>query len=430
MKSFDNVNEDPIRDLHYQKRMLALSELASIVTALDVNPAAVQSPAGTGLNLDRSLHDSLLQNKLIQDSDQYPALENRVTPESLSQQAQRMLMNDVRLKPILSAQDAPNPFSSLLENIPLNPAIAIKLSVMRDAQPDLFDRSLFVALVSAYLGREIGMDGVRLIKLTTAALLRDIGMLHIHPDLLATDHVMSDVERRHLYLHPVTAWMILKNYPEYDQEILEGVLQHHETLDGRGYPRGLQTDALGLFGQIIGLAEVVTSIDMTADAVYGRARLETILKFNSNKFHENLTQHLRGFYQGNVEGSASIPADGTTVEEKTSRIYALFTAWDDALEKIGGNHAIGKFTNDRVQWLKRLVNEAGLTSEPADPQVDSTSEDPGTRLKTHVFLDETLWQVQHLVRDLRRRWPALNHENTNVGFREVARWIQVVEQAS
>ena len=409
---------------------MALSELASIITALDAHPVSGQSSADTGLNLDRSLHDNLLQNKLIHDLDQHLALENRVTPEGLTQQARLMLMNDVRLKPLQPTQDTPNPFSPLLEKIPLNPAIANKLSVMRDTQPKLFDRSLFVALVSAYVGLKIGMDEARLIKLTAAALLRDIGMLHIHPDLLATDHVMSDIERRHLYLHPVTAWMILKNYPEYDQEILEGVLQHHETLDGRGYPRGLQTDALGLFGQIIGLAEVVASIDMVADPVYGRTRLETILIFNSNKFHENLTQHLRVFYQQNGESSASISTDETSVKEKISRIYTLFTAWDDALEKIGGNHAVGKFINDRVQWLRRLVNEAGLTPERIAQQVGSTNEAPGTRLKAHVFLDETLWQVQHLVRDLRRRWPALNQENTNVGFREVMIWIQAVEQDS
>ena len=428
MKPSITDNDNPPQDLHYQKRMLALSELASIVTTLDSNPGAGQGPASTGLNLDRSLHDNLLQNKLIQDSDQHTALENRVTPESLSQQAQRMLSNDARLQPLLSAQDAPDQFPSLLEKVPLNPAIAIKLSAMRDTQPELFDRSLFVALVSAYLGREMGMDGVRLVKLTTAALLRDIGMLHIHPDLLATDHVMSDVERRHLYLHPVTAWMILKNYPEYDQEILEGVLQHHETLDGRGYPRGLQTDALGLFGQVIGLAEIVASMDVVEDAVYGKVRLETILKFNANKFHENLTRHLRVFYQENIGDSANIPIGKSSVNEKLSQINAIFAAWDDVLEKVGGNHAVGKFINDRVQWLKRLVNEAGINPEPLDQAMNPEVEDPGASLKALVLVDETLWQVQRLVRDLRRRWPALNHENPNMGFREVARWIQVVEQ--
>ncbi len=68
--------------------------------------------------------------------------------------------------------------------------------------------------------------------------------------------------------HPSTGARILAGVRELES-VMPGVLHHHERLDGRGYPKGLDRESISLDGRIIGLADAVDA--MTSNRVYRKA---------------------------------------------------------------------------------------------------------------------------------------------------------------
>ena len=153
-----------------------------------------------GMQINSSLYDRLIQHKLDPPLDQCLSTEDTVTGTSLAEQATRMLQEDKRLALIQSVQYDGQSLPQVLKQVTLNPAIAFKLTVMRETKAELFKRSLYVALVSIYIGMKLHLDKNQLKDLATAALLHDIGMLHMDPKLLDRSHKMTESERRHLYV--------------------------------------------------------------------------------------------------------------------------------------------------------------------------------------------------------------------------------------
>ncbi len=98
------------------------------------------------------------------------------------------------------------------------------------------------------------IDGVRI-----AGLLHDIGKLGIPLEILVKPGALSSTEMGIMKSHPGTAFRILQSIA-FPWPIAEIVHQHHERLDGSGYPRGLMDDEILLEARIIGVADVVEAM--------------------------------------------------------------------------------------------------------------------------------------------------------------------------
>ena len=95
-----------------------------------------------------------------------------------------------------------------------------------------------------------------------SALLHDIGKIHLPVEILSPQKRLSDEEFAEMKNHPLTGSQILKECGLEIVEVLDGCLQHHERLDGSGYPHG--TTDISVVGQILGIVdsyEVLTNDD-------------------------------------------------------------------------------------------------------------------------------------------------------------------------
>jgi response regulator RpfG family c-di-GMP phosphodiesterase len=116
-----------------------------------------------------------------------------------------------------------------------------------------------VAELAAAIALEMGMEGERLDALRLAATIHDIGKIAVPAEILAKPGSLSEIEFSLIKAHPATGFETLADI-EFGGPVAELVLQHHERLDGTGYPRGLQGDEILPEARILAVADVVEAM--------------------------------------------------------------------------------------------------------------------------------------------------------------------------
>ncbi|MBB5347161.1 cache domain-containing protein [Desulfoprunum benzoelyticum] len=116
-----------------------------------------------------------------------------------------------------------------------------------------------VERLACAIAREIGYPEDKIEGLHIAALLHDIGKITLPSEYLAKPTRLSTEEKALFKLHPEVGYDILKRI-HFPWPVAEMVLQHHEHLDGTGYPRGLKDDEILLEANILAVADVVEAM--------------------------------------------------------------------------------------------------------------------------------------------------------------------------
>ncbi len=116
-----------------------------------------------------------------------------------------------------------------------------------------------VAKLSAAIARELGLPEDRIEGLKYAGLLHDIGKLSVPTQILSKPTELSEEEFALIRAHPKKGYDILKQV-DFPWPVAEIVYQHHERLDGTGYPQGLTGDRILLEARILAVADVVDAM--------------------------------------------------------------------------------------------------------------------------------------------------------------------------
>ena len=127
------------------------------------------------------------------------------------------------------------------------------------------DHSKRVAIYSAQIAKEYGMDEKQCQDIEWAAQMHDIGKIGIPDAILNKPARLTDDEYAIMKSHTTRGAEILKDFTLLDN-VIEGAEFHHERYDGRGYPKGLSGEDIPLYARIIGVADAFDA--MTANRIY------------------------------------------------------------------------------------------------------------------------------------------------------------------
>lgn len=116
-----------------------------------------------------------------------------------------------------------------------------------------------VAALALAIGREMGLDEQRLEGLYFGGMVHDIGKIVVPTETLADSGQIGIEDWKTIRLHPAAGYKIVKSV-HFPWPIATMILQHHEKLDGSGYPNGLIGDDIILESRIITVADVVEAI--------------------------------------------------------------------------------------------------------------------------------------------------------------------------
>ena len=100
------------------------------------------------------------------------------------------------------------------------------------------------------VAKELDLPEEQCHKLAIAGFLHDIGKIKLNTYVYDREKTFTIDEMRYMRLHPSLGYAILKER-EYDDEILESILYHHENYDGSGYPKNLAGEEIPLGGRIL-----------------------------------------------------------------------------------------------------------------------------------------------------------------------------------
>ncbi|MDF2938580.1 MAG: family phosphohydrolase, partial [Paenibacillaceae bacterium] len=133
-----------------------------------------------------------------------------------------------------------------------------------------FNHSVQVGMLAYYLARWLGYPENFALDAGKAGFIHDIGMSRVDSSILKKPSKLTDEEYSAVKKHVEYGFQILRgSYPD-NSPIMLGALQHHERMDGSGYPHGLKGEDISVIGRILAVADIYSA--MITSRVYQKER--------------------------------------------------------------------------------------------------------------------------------------------------------------
>lgn len=382
-----------------------------------------------GVQIDARLYDRLVSHRLAAPLDENIDTEAPVTSAQLGQACEAAMAS----RPFFALMGPPGRMRGMLlqsiEAIPLPQPVAFHLTLARETRPALFEHSILMAILCAHLVREGGAPVYDMTVAASAGLLHDLGMLHVDAQMLDSGMRLSGDERRPLYAHPVTSSMLISRFQAYPKQVARAIFEHHELLDGSGYPRGLVGDAISPLGRLLSLCAVVTAM-FDGDRKHPEQRVSLLLRVSPRRFDAALVPSIHRLLR-------ALPADPNDVEGALTdlvdrlRVLAnLLTQWhvaaaDSAPQVDAAGQAVLKAVAEQAGTLQRMLFEAGITPDQLGLLTQGSEPDVQVRGELWALARELHWQLCASADQLRHRWRA--SARGQVFPPAVAAWLDDIE---
>ena len=233
------------------------SETYSIVASQDIVDVRGVKLWAKGQPVSQALQQRLLERKLLHPMEACLEAQDGVTPFTLLD----------KLKLFLDSSDAlPMALRSwapvLLQQVralPLHSVVQLLLTTAVATRPHTLPHAVqAMALAGAMACRSGSVLDIRLAML--GGLLHDIGEVYIQPSYLDSSDSLDLIGYKHIAAHPRAAQLLLSSNTDYPEALSRAIGEHHERLDGSGYPARLHADKISPLGRLLAVVEVTMGI--------------------------------------------------------------------------------------------------------------------------------------------------------------------------
>ncbi|MFN3436794.1 MAG: HD-GYP domain-containing protein [Acidovorax sp.] len=403
---------------HYLRALTDMADQRAVVAG-----AAIYTDNGIklvekGARIDSRLYDRLVQHKLREPIDRHLSIENPVDVPALLSAAQTLTEQDALLSMLAEALGSAARLLAPLRSLPLPASMACKLTVMRDQRPQLFQHSLQMMTVAVFLGIKSGLSERDCGTLAAAALLHDLGVLHMDPAWDDPENKVVGVQRKHLVAHPISAMLMIRDTQAYPRSAEVAVLEHHERMDGSGYPRALAGADITPMGRILLLAEVVAAFYEKYDDMPAQ-RLSLVLRLNHRKFPSTLVAFILPLLQEEVARESALMPLGNDATRQIDLLAEAFSYWEqlkaalpDGVAAKAPTGSAFAFADARLLALQKALVEAGSHPQQQSELMAQLQGDAIGMAEVALVGREALWQLQTILNASHRRWPQLAERAT------------------
>jgi HD-GYP domain-containing protein (c-di-GMP phosphodiesterase class II) len=182
---------------------------------------------------------------------------------------------------------------NIVDSMIANPDAMMFIARLRDEAIDIYQHGVKVSLYLIALGRHLGIPMAQLAELGLIGMLADIGKIKLPRALLAKPGALTPVEFDIVRGHVNLSLASLDGLAGLTPAVLQGIAQHHERLDGSGYPNGLTSDQIGVYGRMTAIADsfsAMTSPRPYADAFLAQEALLNLYDWGGTSFSTTLVE--------------------------------------------------------------------------------------------------------------------------------------------
>ena len=203
------------------------------------------------------------------------------------------LVQDIRLGQSFEIERVEEIVGDMVESVVRNPDAAMWIARLREEDIATYGHGLQVSVYLTAFGRHLGFPKTQLAQLAQIGLLLDIGKIKLPRYLLEKQGRYTAEEYEEAKRHVEHGIEILTHTKNIDPEVMEGIEQHHERMNGSGYPRGFVGDEIGIYGRMSGIVDTfaaLTNHRPYAAASSSYEALRSISGWAGDFFHEPLVQ--------------------------------------------------------------------------------------------------------------------------------------------
>lgn len=421
-------------DTHFLRAITAMGQKQAVVLRDAIYTANGVRLADKGMRIDAALYERLLHERLRHPIDEVLELQDPVDVPTLEAEAMTQCESAPLPRLLMRSLGASQQWRLLapLADMAWPQQAGFKLTVMRSQRPQLYEHSVRMMLVAIYLGVREGLDDAQLAHLAAAALLHDVGMLFMEPGWADPRHKLTAQEQRQLAAHSITAMLVVRSTAAYPAEVELAVLEHHERMDGSGYPRNVTGEHISHLGRILMLAEVVAGFFEKYVHDMPVMRLSLMLRLNRQRFDPQIMAHVFALQRLALEKIPQIrDVQPVAAEVRHSLVVLtmLIDHWKRQSEQLPPRWQLlpcgraGRFLEIRVASLEAALAEAGSLPRQQMSILHLMKDDVALLTEQSVINREALWQLESCIHTCLRRWPQVQEKGDAVAL-AVMEWVR------
>jgi len=377
---------DSHADPDFLTALIQASQTYSIVASQDIVDVRGLKLWAKGLPVSAALQQRLLERKLRNPIEACLMAEDGVTPAYLLEQLNAFLASDH------SMAQALRPSAQVLEKhlrqIPLHSVAQLLLTTALATRPGAIIHAVrSMALAGGMAQAQSSPVDVRLAML--GGLLHDIGEAYIQPQYLDSQEPLDLLGHKHMMVHPRVAQLLLSATTDYPATLCRAVGEHHERLNGSGYPARLNGDAISPLGLLLAAVETTMALSPAAQAPLTRASFA--LRVVPGEFparYSNVVFNMARNAHEEVPTNIHVPASAlehinTTLQQAQHTAQALQTGAGST-----GRAAIVNLALERIARLRQAWNALGvwgLTPDQLTPADHFEMDLAGIELRRRLF---------------------------------------------
>ncbi|WP_425449675.1 HD-GYP domain-containing protein [Dethiothermospora halolimnae] len=217
------------------------------------------------------------------------------------------ILNNAKLGKKIIISEISDSVNDVIDGIIDNNNILKRLRQLEEDDEYIFKHSMNVLMLATMIGKWLKYSKRELKQLSLAALLHDIGKVKIPNNILNKPGKLTEKEFDIIKKHTIHGFNILNDTVGISKSVALGALQHHERIDGSGYPLKVKSEKIHEFAKIIAVCDIFNA--MTSERVYkhkespfkvaehiSRSSFEKLDPRVSSVFLDNISK----FYVGNV----------------------------------------------------------------------------------------------------------------------------------
>ncbi|MBI5255468.1 MAG: HD domain-containing protein [Burkholderiales bacterium] len=245
---------------HALATILEASQTKSIIAARDIFDIAGTKLWARDQPVSQALQRKLMDRQLRQPLESCLMAEDGVTSLTLGHAMHALLARGTPLAALLKPHAAR--LVAEVPHLPLHPVAQLLLTAAQASRPETFDHAVQAMALNGALMLAHGGSIAELRVAMLCGLLHDLGEMYIDPlyGEADADRALDFQSYQHLVVHPHVGSLLIAQLTNYPPSLSRAVAEHHERLDGSGYPHGLRSEQVSPQGRLLSVTEAALGV--------------------------------------------------------------------------------------------------------------------------------------------------------------------------